>query len=343
MSGELVNAVDTFELHMRTAKLSPDTIRKRIEVIRRLEAFLLSVEHVVLTVSTDKTGSTASTTEQVALLAATPDDLASFQGTFAHLAPASVDIYSRHVRAFYAWAVKFGHVTVDPTSRLVSVRVRRDLGDLDSLKASLTGRGLINPIGVKTDGTLVTGERRLTAARELGWAKIDARVYRDISDLELLDIEVEENVCRKALTPGEAEKRYTMRKALLTETEGGQGKRTDLTSAKFAEVTRKKAAKGTGHSYASLDKVTKVRETAEDETVEPEVRNEAQRQLDALTEGTAKPDPALKAVEAAKRRAEKEKSKLKTGLGPGQSPTTRCPSSLGVRGGAVARRSPSLP
>jgi ParB family chromosome partitioning protein len=203
----------------------------------------------------------------------------------------------------------------------VSERIRRDLGDLDSLKASLTGRGLINPIGVKTDGTLVTGERRLTAARELGWESIDARVYRDISDLELLDIEVEENVCRKALTPGEAEKRYTMRKALLTEVEGGQGKRTDLTSGKLPEVdhrTRDKAAKGTGYGARTLDKVTKVRETAEDETAEPEVRDEAQRQLDALTEGTAKPDPALKAVEAAKRRAEREKSKLKTGLGPGQ-------------------------
>jgi ParB family transcriptional regulator, chromosome partitioning protein len=205
----------------------------------------------------------------------------------------------------------------------VSERVRRDLGDLESLKASLTGRGLINPIGVKTDGTLVTGERRLTAAREIGWTNIDVRVYRDIDDLELLDIEVEENTCRKALTPGEAEKRYSLRKALLTpEAKEQQGTRTDLQPGgnlpRGDEKTRDKAAKPTGFSARTLDKVTKVRETAEDETVEPEVREEAQRQLDALTEGTAKPDPALKAVAAAKRRAEKEKSKLKTGLGPGQ-------------------------
>lgn len=211
-----------------------------------------------------------------------------------------------------------------PLARIkVRDRIRRDLGDLDDLKASLAARGLINPIGVTADGDLVTGERRLTSARELGWESIDVRVYRDISDLELLDVEVEENTCRKALTPGEAEKRYQQRKKLLTEKDGGQGKRTDLTSANLTEVTDRdrvtavKAAKGTGYSRSTLEKVTKVRETAEDPEADPEVREEAQRQHDALMEGTAKADPALQAVETARRRRQRQ-PKLTTGLGPGQ-------------------------
>lgn len=211
-----------------------------------------------------------------------------------------------------------------PLARIkVRDRIRRNLGDLDDLKASLAGRGLINPIGVTADGDLVTGERRLSAARELGWESIDVRVYRDVSDLELLDVEVEENTCRKALTPGEAEQRYQQRKKLLTEKDGGRGTRTDLTSGNLPQVedqhrkTRDKAAKGTGYAPRTLDKVTKVRETAEDPAVDPEVREEAQRQHDALMEGTAKPDPALQAVETVKRRKQRQ-PKLTTGLGPGQ-------------------------
>jgi ParB family chromosome partitioning protein len=207
----------------------------------------------------------------------------------------------------------------------VQDRIRRDLGDLDDLKASMSARGLINPIGVTANGVLVTGERRLTAASELGWTVIDARVYRDVSDLEMLDVEVEENTCRKALTPGEAEKRYQARRKLLQETEGGQGTRSDLTSANFAEVpspdqrqTRRKAAKGTGFSDATLDKVAKVREAAEDESTPEEVREEAKKQHDKLMDGSTKADPALQAVNRAKKKAADSAATLKTGLGPGQ-------------------------
>ena len=82
-------------------------------------------------------------------------------------------------------------------------------------------------------------------------------------------------------------------------------------------MTAVKAAKGTGFSRSTLDKVTKVREIAADPEVDPEVREEAQRQHDALMDGTAKADPALAKVEATKRRKQRP-PKLTTGLGPGQ-------------------------
>jgi integrase len=96
--------LDLFHLHMQTAKLSPDTIKKRLEVLRRLTTFL-----------------------DGKLIAATSDDLAAFQATFAHLAPASIDIYSRHVASFYRWALAYGHIDKDPTGRMVDVRLRKGL------------------------------------------------------------------------------------------------------------------------------------------------------------------------------------------------------------------------
>jgi integrase len=101
--------LDAFELHMRTRKLAPDTIKKRLEILRRLEAFL------------------ANDLQQISLLAASPDDLAAFQSSLSHLAPASLDIYSRHVRSFYRWAREFGHIDADPCTRMVVPRKPRGL------------------------------------------------------------------------------------------------------------------------------------------------------------------------------------------------------------------------
>lgn len=59
---------------------------------------------------------------------------------------------------------------------MVGPRVRRDMGDLDALAASIADVGLLQPIVVKPDGTLVAGQRRLEACRMLGWD--DVPVHR---------------------------------------------------------------------------------------------------------------------------------------------------------------------
>jgi ParB family chromosome partitioning protein len=82
----------------------------------------------------------------------------------------------------------------------------------------MQARGLINAIVVADDQkTLIDGERRLTSARELGWQEIEARIWRPADGLELLDVEAESNLCRKAFTPGEAERRFTLREKLEVE------------------------------------------------------------------------------------------------------------------------------
>lgn len=82
-------------------------------------------------------------------------------------------------------------------------RQRKDLGDITTLAQSFSAIGQITPIVVEPDGDtyrLIAGERRLTAAKKLGWFEIEAITRADLSDRERVLIELEENVRRKQLT-----------------------------------------------------------------------------------------------------------------------------------------------
>ena len=80
------------------------------------------------------------------------------------------------------------------------VRQRRALTDIDDLAESIARIGLINPIVIDPEGTLVAGERRLTACRQLGWTHIPVQFTDELSEYELQSIELEENVKRVALS-----------------------------------------------------------------------------------------------------------------------------------------------
>ena len=81
-------------------------------------------------------------------------------------------------------------------------RVRKDVGNIDSLAESLKRSGQITPISVTHDMTLVAGFRRVTAAKQLDWKTIEANIVEGTSDeARLLEIEREESVYRKDSTP----------------------------------------------------------------------------------------------------------------------------------------------
>lgn len=82
-------------------------------------------------------------------------------------------------------------------------RVRKDLGNLDDLKESLKTYGLLNPITLNSRYELIAGERRLQAAKALGWTSINANVLENLSDVEQLEMELEENNQRKEFTEAE--------------------------------------------------------------------------------------------------------------------------------------------
>src|SRR5262249_60596321 len=84
---------------------------------------------------------------------------------------------------------------------VVGTRHRKDMGDVAGLAASIKELGLLHPIVVRPAGVLVAGERRLRAAKLLGWATIPVSVV----DLEAVARgEFAENAVRKDFTLSEA-------------------------------------------------------------------------------------------------------------------------------------------
>lgn len=78
----------------------------------------------------------------------------------------------------------------------IKKRVRKDMGDLESLKESLRLYGLLNPITINERYELIAGHRRLEAAKALGWTNINAQVITVSDKVTLLEMELEENTQR---------------------------------------------------------------------------------------------------------------------------------------------------
>ena len=84
---------------------------------------------------------------------------------------------------------------------VIGERVRKDMGDIDALADSMKRHGLLHPVVVKRDRTLVAGHRRIEAARRLGWKEIPVTMI-EVDDM--LAAERDENTERKDFTPSEA-------------------------------------------------------------------------------------------------------------------------------------------
>lgn len=82
---------------------------------------------------------------------------------------------------------------------------------INALANSIREKGVIQPVLVRprvgNDYELIAGERRLRAAKQLGLEEIPA-IVRRVSDAELLEISIIENVQREELNPLEEAKAY---------------------------------------------------------------------------------------------------------------------------------------
>ncbi len=87
----------------------------------------------------------------------------------------------------------------------IKKRIRKDLGDLTSLIDSLRSHGLMNPVVITKNNELIAGHRRIASAKVLGWKSIEVMVLDKISELEKLELEIEENVVRKDFSGDELE------------------------------------------------------------------------------------------------------------------------------------------
>ena len=91
---------------------------------------------------------------------------------------------------------------------IIKKRVRRDLGDLRPLMKSMQSYGLLNPIILNRQNELIAGHRRLESAKMLGWRTIQAIMVDKESDLEKLELELEENLHRRNLSADELSDGY---------------------------------------------------------------------------------------------------------------------------------------
>jgi len=80
---------------------------------------------------------------------------------------------------------------------IVDAKPRRELGDLESLKQSISDQGMFHAILVDENYVLAAGERRYTACKELGYETISAKIIKGLSKEDKLMIEWLENKERK--------------------------------------------------------------------------------------------------------------------------------------------------
>lgn len=89
---------------------------------------------------------------------------------------------------------------------------RTEIGDLTDLKASIREHGIIQPVIVSAVPgeerfRIIAGERRYTAAKELGLAEIPC-VVRSVDEHRRLEVQLIENLHRKGFTPVEEANAY---------------------------------------------------------------------------------------------------------------------------------------
>jgi site-specific DNA-methyltransferase (adenine-specific) len=90
---------------------------------------------------------------------------------------------------------------------------KRPAGDVSELAESISRLGLLHPIVINDDMTLVAGLRRLEACKLLGWTQIEAtRVTLD--DLRAELAEIDENLIREELTVLERGEQLARRKEI---------------------------------------------------------------------------------------------------------------------------------
>ena len=108
--------------------------------------------------------------------------------------------------------------------RINAGRREASLSGIDELAQSISEVGLLNPITITPDHTLVAGLHRLEAAKRLGWADIECSIY-GLEGLQAKLAEIDENVVRTALSTIEygelLERRKEIYESLHPETKAG--------------------------------------------------------------------------------------------------------------------------
>ena len=144
----------------------------------------------------------------------------------------------------------------------IGKRHRRDLGDVNELAASIAAVGLMHPVVIEPDGTLIAGQRRLEAYKLLGRTEIPVTV---VALDNIVRGEFAENTVRKDFTLSEA----VAIKQALEPVEKAAAKTRMLAGKPSGKLPKgragDKAAKATGRARRTLEKAEAVVAAAEAE------------------------------------------------------------------------------
>jgi N6-adenosine-specific RNA methylase IME4 len=149
---------------------------------------------------------------------------------------------------------------------IVRGRHRKQLGDLTELAESMARHGLLHPIVITSDNRLIAGQRRLEAAKLLGWNRIPVHVV-DVANK--VHAEADENIIRLDFTPSErvavaktieAEERRAAKERIRTQRPPGKSP-----GGREATTARTRIAKRVGTSYQTLERAREVVAAAKEE------------------------------------------------------------------------------
>jgi len=200
-----------------------------------------------------------------------------------------------------------GHIELERSidSIRIGSRHRTDLGDIDALAASIERQGLLQPITVTPEGTLVCGARRLAALRQLGVRRLNVWVRSGISErLTQLLAEQDDNAFHKELSPTEAATLYREVKVLLAEDARRRqeasrfGSEQENPRSHGAAATASPSTQLDGpartqaalfvtgrRSYTMLERIGELQRIAADESLDDALRNRATAELDSIHHG----------------------------------------------------------
>lgn len=186
-------------------------------------------------------------------------------------------------------------------------RYRRDMGDIEGLARSMMEVGLLHPVVVTPSLRLIAGERRILAARMLGWDTIPVHVV-DLG--QVVRGEWAENAERKDFTPSEA---VAIGRALEPAEREAAKERQESTrfgaesfSTPDGGRARDKVAAAVGMSRPTYAKAAAVVDAAERE---PERYGDVLERMDATSNvSAAYRELAARQREAEKVRAEAERA-----------------------------------
>ncbi|GAB1433500.1 hypothetical protein MASR2M29_21260 [Spirochaetota bacterium] len=82
----------------------------------------------------------------------------------------------------------------------IKKRIRRRIKDVDQLADSMQRLGQLHPVLITRNRILISGRRRIAAAKALGWTHIEAAYVNYNDPLKRLELELEENLQRSALS-----------------------------------------------------------------------------------------------------------------------------------------------